>query len=371
MHQTKFVLAGFALAALAATALTAPAEAQYYKGKTINFLVPVPGGSGLDLQARIMAKHLAGHIPGKPRIVARNMPGGGGVKSLNFLYDKGKPDGLTINMGPWNAAGVIAGRPGIRFVPEKLEFIGASHQPQTTIMRTDTDPPMKKSADIVKVKRFKVAGRSADRALDLVGNLALDIMGLNYIYIPGFRGMAKINPAIQRNEVHAGHSGYTGYQKFFRDTLIRQGKALALWYQSDFDKQGNPVGNRSVTEFKAFHEVYKEAHGGKLPSGPKWDAYKWYRTVVAQMTLSIFTAPGSPPAAVAALRKGYDGVSKDEAYQKDILKLTGIRMTFTSRETALNVLKTYRNVSPKLKAVFEEMSQKGGATSRKRGKKRR
>ena len=63
MHHTKLFLAGFAIAALAATALTPSAEAQYYKGKTINFLVPVPGGSGLDLQARIMAKHLAGAYP--------------------------------------------------------------------------------------------------------------------------------------------------------------------------------------------------------------------------------------------------------------------------------------------------------------------
>lgn len=368
MFHRTLIVAGFAAAALATTGLMSPAGAQYYKGKTINFLIPVPGGSGLDLQARIMAKHLAEHIPGNPKIVPRNMPGGGGVKSLNFLYDKGKPDGMTINLGPWNAAGVIAGRPGIRFVPEKLSFIGASHQPQTTIMRTEVDPPMKRSADIVKVKKFKVAGRSADRSLDLIGNLALDIMGLNYTYIPGFRGMAKINPSIQRNEVQAGHSGYTGYQKFFRDTLIKQGKALALWYQSDFDANGNPVVNPSVTEFKAFHEVYQEAHGGKLPSGPKWEAYKWFRVVVAQMTLSVFAAPNSPEAAVTALRKGYDGVASSEAYQKDILNLTGIRMTFTPRDTALNVLKTYRNVSPELKAVFSEMSQKGGAMERKKGK---
>lgn len=369
MNQSILV-ASLAAAGIAAGSLVAPADAQYYKGKTINFLVPVPGGSGLDLQARIMAKHLAKHIPGNPKIVARNMPGGGGTKSLNFLYEKGRPDGLSINMGPWNAAGVIAGNPGIRFVPEKLEFIGASSQPATTIMRTNTNPPMKRSADIVKVKKFKVAGRSADRALDLTGNLALDIMGLKdkYIYIPGFRGMAKINPAIQRGEVHAGHSGYTGYQKFFRNTLIKEGKALALWYHSDFDKQGNPINNSSVTEFKSFHDVYKEAYG-KLPSGPKWKAYRWFRTVVAQMTLSIFTAPGSPKEAVNALRKGYDGVTSSEEYQKDIVKLTGIRMTFTSRDTALKVLQTYRSVSPELKAVFKEMTAKGGPI--KRGKRKK
>ncbi len=365
-HQklmTTIAAAGLGLAMLAA-----PANAQYYKGKTVNFLIPVPGGSGLDLIARNFSNHFAKHIPGNPQIVPRNMPGGGGVKSLNFLYDKGRPDGLTINLGPWNAAGVITGRPGIRFDPQKLEFIGASHMPQTTIMRTDFGPGMKTSADIVKTGKFKIAGRSADRALDLVGNLALDIIGAKYIYIPGFRGMAKIKPAIMRKEVQAGHSGFVGYNRFFKDTLIKEGKALALWYQSDFDAQGNPVNNPTVIGFKSFHDVYKQVHG-KLPSGPKWEAYKWYRTVEAQMTLSIFAAPGSPKEAVDALRKGYYATAEDPAFIKSSTRLTGIKASFTPLKTGLHVLKTFKNVSPELKAVFKEMGEKGGPTKKKKKKK--
>lgn len=367
----KLLFSSAAAIGLAVATLVSPASAQYYKGKTINLLIPVPGGSGLDLQGRILGKYLSKHVPGNPQFVARNMPGGGGVKPLNFLAEKARPDGMTISFGPWNAAGVIAKRRGIRFDPQKFEFIGAGHQPQTTIMRTNTNPPLKRSEDIVKLKKFKVAGRSADRALDLIGNLGLDIMGLNYTYIPGFRGMAKINPAIRRNEVQAGHSGYTGYQKFFRDTLIKNGEALALWYHSDFDANGNPMTNPTVTEFRAYHEVYKNVHG-KLPSGPKWDAYKWFRTIVAQMTLSVFAPNGSPQEAVKALRAGYAGMMNDPAYQVEVKKLTGIPMTFTPLDTGLKVLATFKNVSPELEAVFKEMSAKGGATSRKprKGKKK-
>ena len=166
----RTLLAAAAGAALISSA--APADAQFYKGKTINMVVPVPGGSGLDLNARIVTRFLSKHIPGNPEIVARNMPGAGGVKALNFVYDKGAPDGLTLIYGPWNAAGVIAKLPGIRFVPEKFAFIGAGSTPQTTIMRTGVAPGMKTAADIVKVGVFNIAGRSADRELDLAGNLA-------------------------------------------------------------------------------------------------------------------------------------------------------------------------------------------------------
>ena len=50
---------------------------QFYKGKTINFLVAsVPGGVN-DLTARLIARHLGKHIPGNPTSWCRtcNRPG--------------------------------------------------------------------------------------------------------------------------------------------------------------------------------------------------------------------------------------------------------------------------------------------------------
>jgi hypothetical protein len=193
------------------------------------------------------------------------------------------------------------------------------------------------------------------------------MIGAKYIYIPGFRGMAKINPALRRNEVQAGHSGYVGYKNFFRDTLIKDGKALALWYQSDFDDKGNPIANPLVTEFPAFHDVYKEVHG-KMPSGPKWAAYRWFRVNVAPMTLAIFSAKGTPKEAVAALRKGYYATATDAEYVKSQKQLTQINVNFLKLDAGLKVLKTYRNVTPEVKAVFAEMVNKGGATKRRRSK---
>ena len=349
----------FAAAAGAALiSAAAPADAQFYKGKTINMVVPVPGGSGLDLNARIVTRFLSKHIPGNPEIVARNMPGAGGVKALNFVYDKGAPDGLTLIYGPWNAAGVIAKLPGIRFVPEKFEFIGAGSTPQTTIMRTGVAPGMKTAADIVKVGVFNIAGRSADRELDLAGNLALDIMGVRYRYVPGFRGMAKINPAIRQNEMQAGHSGYTGYVKFFKDSLIKDGKALALWYHSYFDADGNAMNNPIVKDFASFHDVYKQVHG-KLPSGPKWEAYKWLRSNVSPMTRTVFMPPGTKKEAVEIMRTAYAKMTKDPGFLDAITKISGVTPTYVPLDQGLKVIKTYRDISPETLAVFKEMGKKG------------
>ena len=361
----------FGVAAMGALAvLAAPsAEAQFYKGKNITMLVPVPGGSGLDLMARTVARHMEKHIAGNPNIVPRNMPGGGGVSSLNYLSDKGRPDGLIFNFGPWNAAGVIAKLKMIRYNPSDFGFIGASSSPQTTIMRTDVAPGMKTVDDIVKVELFNIGGRTADRELDLAGNLALDIMGVRYRYIPGFRGMAKIKPALLGNEVQAGHSGYTGFHKFFRDGVIKEGKALALWYHSYFDINGNALTNADITEFDAFHVVYKRVHG-KMPSGDKWEAYKWLRSNISPMSQTLFTPKGTPQAAIDALRAAYAKLKDDPDFNRDIKKITGIAFTFVPFDQGAKILKTFRNVSPEILAVFKEMAKKGEENVSKKKRKK-
>ena len=96
------------------------------------------------------------------------------------------------------------------------------------------------------------------------------------------------------------------------------------------------------------------------------NSYRWYRTVTAQMNLTVFAAKGSPKEAVEALRKGYYATAEDPEYRKSSKKLTGVKITFTPLATGLQVIKTFKNVSPELKAVFKEMGEKGGATTKKK-----
>ena len=74
-------------------------EEFYYRGKTVTFLVGAPPGGGFDTMTRIVARHLGRHIPGNPIVVVQNMTGAGTVIAANHLYNRSKPDGLTI--GVW------------------------------------------------------------------------------------------------------------------------------------------------------------------------------------------------------------------------------------------------------------------------------
>ena len=67
----RAVLTSFGLIVLAA-AVPCSAQAQFYKGKTITMIVNYPAGGPTDLEGRIVALHLPGHIPGNPTVVVKS-----------------------------------------------------------------------------------------------------------------------------------------------------------------------------------------------------------------------------------------------------------------------------------------------------------
>src|SRR4029453_13708283 len=80
------------------------AEGPFYQGKNVNFIINFSAGGPTDIEGRIVARHLARHIPGNPLIVVQNMSGAGGVTGINYLGEKAKPDALTLGYftGPYN-----------------------------------------------------------------------------------------------------------------------------------------------------------------------------------------------------------------------------------------------------------------------------
>ena len=82
---------------LVATPLAAEPVADFYRGKTINLLIGTSTGNDYDFRARLIARHMPRHIPGEPQILARNMPGGGGVVAANYLANIAPRDGTVLH----------------------------------------------------------------------------------------------------------------------------------------------------------------------------------------------------------------------------------------------------------------------------------
>ena len=73
-----------------------PIPVSFYRGKTLKLVsVYQPAGAN-DSYSRLVARHIAKYIPGKPRVIVVNIPGRGGLRGTDYVYNLAKPDGLTI-----------------------------------------------------------------------------------------------------------------------------------------------------------------------------------------------------------------------------------------------------------------------------------
>src|SRR6266446_637923 len=89
-------------------ALVSPVEAQQeppsFRGRTVTIIIPSAPGGGTDASGRLIASLLASHLPGKPSLIVRNIPGAEGITGMNYFVRQVVPDGFTAAMGSTTTA---------------------------------------------------------------------------------------------------------------------------------------------------------------------------------------------------------------------------------------------------------------------------
>src|SRR5262245_26795703 len=105
------------------------AQANFYEGKTIRFIVGFSAGGGYDTYTRLIARHMGKYVPGNPVFVVDNMAGGGKMVSANYRFKVAKADRLTLGhfIGCLLLQQLL-GKPGIEFDSLKFGYIGVPAQ---------------------------------------------------------------------------------------------------------------------------------------------------------------------------------------------------------------------------------------------------
>ena len=80
-----------AAAVLAAGGAQAQTGADFYKGKSVTYIVSTAPGGGYDLYGRLIAEYMQKYLPGSTFVV-KNVPGAGHLIGTNTIYAS-KPDG--------------------------------------------------------------------------------------------------------------------------------------------------------------------------------------------------------------------------------------------------------------------------------------
>src|SRR4051812_2324755 len=313
-----------AIAALAIVLAFIPArsEAQepFYKGKRLNLVINFAAGGPADIEGRLVAKHLAKHIDGAPGIIVQNKDGAGGLVGINYLGELGPRDGTMagyLTAAAWNY--VI--EPGSFRVPfDQYEFV--AYQPVNVVyyMRADTPPGMKSAADIMQAKGLVTGGLAADSSKDILIRLTLDMLGVPYKYVTGFRSSAPARLALQRGEINFFPESSPSYFGVVEPSLTKTGQVIPLWYDPISDGRTfapfKPMDDQQVASFPEFYRKLK----GSTPSGRLWDVYRTNLAVDSAMLRTVVLPPGVPQASIEALRKAFERLNGDKEFAEETLK---------------------------------------------------
>ncbi len=309
MH-TQSIFAGTALLAGALAAFTPwPASAQpathFYAGKTINMIVSTGGGGAVDLNARLVAKHLAQHIPGTPQIVVRNMPGGGHTLATNFIYNQAPRDGTTIgtviNSMPLHQA---TGGQGVRFDSARFNWIGSTGVSNLTIMVWHGAGVT--SVEAARHREIVLGATGVGSGTYIYANALNILLGTRFRIVTGYKGITEIDLAVERGEVQGrGGASLSGVIKEHPE-WVKDKKFLPIVQIGIARDPGFP----SVPLLHQLETTSEKRGILRLLSSP------------VQVGRPYMAPPETPPDRVAILRNAFATTMQDKAFLDEAAQLS-------------------------------------------------
>ena len=296
------------------------ADEPFYKNKRLTLLINFAVGGPADVEGRLFAKYIGRHIAGEPSVLVQNMDGAGGVVGAKYLGAVAPKDGTVV--GYFTGTGFIYALDPARFDPDFNDYGFVAIQGGATVgyVRTDVPPGMKVPADILKAQNLIIGGLSVETSKDIRTRLALDMLGVKYKYVTGYRSSAPARLAFERNEINMFSESTPSYRSIVIPGLIDTGRAIALWYDAgDFSKPSSQMAGLTVQPFDA---VYRELKGAP-PSGPLWENYKAINAIEGAMLRMICFPPGTPAKARDALAAAVAALNTDKDHAAEALSTIG------------------------------------------------
>jgi tripartite-type tricarboxylate transporter receptor subunit TctC len=243
MGVSSSVLSFYVLGALLIVASAgdhAQAQQDFYQGKQVEIIVGHEAGGAYDVYARVLARHMAAHIPGNPNIIVQNAPGASGLTLANTLYKATPKDGLTFGIFDRdNVIEPLRGTMAARFDASKLTAIGSIGK-QVATCAAWYQAPVKTIQDAMKTELLLGDSGPANTSYPLL---------LNYVFktkfkiVNGYEGSSQIMLAIERGEVQGTCFAWETI-KALRPDLVRDKKLIPLVqisFSSHQDLAGVPL----------------------------------------------------------------------------------------------------------------------------------
>lgn len=330
VRRTTTLCPALAFLAGAAPATCQTAE-QFYAGKTLDMIIGFPAGGFNDTNARLAARHLGNHIPGKPKIIARNMPGGGSLVAANHIYTVARRDGTVLGLlSPTIPMDEKLGTAGIKFESARFNWIGRIGAAVNVAMIWHASPIM--TVDDLKTRETTTGATGAGSVVAVYPNVLNHMFGTKFKIVMGYAGSAEAMLAMERGEVEA-HTASWEAVNAMHPSWVKDGKIRV-------------VVQFALARHRQLPHVPTAVDLARTP-----DDAATMKAMVASGDIgkSIMTGPELPTDRVEALRRAFDDMCKDPAFLADAQK-SGVDISPMKGEELQKFIEDVGAISPAIVA---------------------
>ena len=302
--QIRHVVGGaLVLLALLLPFSSSAQDGDFYRGKTITIVIPIGPGGAYDAYARILSRHLGKHLPGNPTIIARNMPGGGGVIASNYLYGVAPQDGTTLAIIISSfATDQLFENPQIKYDAQQFLAIGRLVD-TTSVLFYWHASPIKTLRDLYD--RPSTVGITAVNDVPAYRLRAMNrLLGTKIRLVPGYPSARDFVLASERGETDGGTSTYVGLSQMFSSYLADKKLNVLVQFSTRRD--------RFMPDIPAVLELTRDPQ-----------AIDVFKLLVAtdEIGRSLFTTPNVPPARLTLLRSAFQAMLADPDFRAEAEQL--------------------------------------------------
>ncbi|MEA2951044.1 MAG: hypothetical protein QOJ96_564 [Alphaproteobacteria bacterium] len=293
----------FGCTALLAT-LAGPARADdYFKGRVIRIIVGSPPGGGYDAYGRLVGRHLANFIPGKPTVVVSNMQGASGTKATSYIYGIAPKDGTVIatfnkSMPVYQALGQTE----IAFKAEQLAWIGSVSQ-TADVLAVWHKTGIKSIAE-AKKREVIMGSDSASGTMTTYPALLNATLGTKFRIVQGYAGSTAVNLAMERGEVEGRGANPWSSWKATKPDWVRD-KLIVPLMQVGFKKEPDLPDVPTLIE---------------LAENDEQKMMFTFISASVAIERPFAAPPGTPPEVLGVLRTAFNQMVKDPDFLAEAAK---------------------------------------------------
>jgi tripartite-type tricarboxylate transporter receptor subunit TctC len=270
----------------------------FYRGKIVTLIVATSPGGDYDSRARLLARYMEKRIPGTPKIIVQNMPGAGGLRAANYLYNAAAHDGTVLaSLNQQMPLTQALGTTGVEFDLNKCAWIGNTMSSPIVLVSWHKSPA-KTFAEAME-RELVLGGTGAGSASVQVPLMLNSLVGTKFKVIPGYPGGSEIYLAMEKGEVDGRATQSWAGWKSQKPDWIRDKKINLL-------AQGGTVAHSELASVPLLVNFAKTAEDRQVLE---------IFFAGDEISRFILAGPGIPPERVAALRKAFDDTMADAEFQ--------------------------------------------------------